>query len=203
MLRFTFSLLAIIFVGAVCGRYQTEPEAEGCDYNMMFLEVGDSVYEGCEKCKCTKSGLLFSLSKPSLCLSGPVKQSTSWLFCHLLYCIMTSSMYIVISGLMKCTENTACCLYTDKKGRTKRAYPGDSFNDGCNQCRCGADGMAACTKMACPDKCSFKNWDLVSGYAKKGRVFAFDEKKSCPKECKCKVKKGKAKLKCRSPCVVF
>ena len=104
---------------------------------------------------------------------------------------------------MKCTENTGCCLYTDKKGRTKRAYPGDSFNDGCNQCRCGGDGMAACTKMACPDKCSYKNWDLVSGYTKKGKVFAFDEKKGCPKECKCKVKKGKAKLKCRSPCVVF
>ena len=105
--------------------------------------------------------------------------------------------------MMKCTENTACCLYSDRKGRTKRAYPGDNFNDGCNECMCGENGMAACTRMACPDKCFFKNWDMVPGYAKKGKVNAYDEEEGCPKQCKCKVKNGRATLSCKSECIYF
>ena len=108
-------------------------------------------------------------------------------------------------GIVKCTKNTACCLYTNKKGKTKRAYPGDSYNDGCNQCKCSTGGgTGACTKKACPNKCSYKNWDLVFGYAKKGTVFAYDEKAGCPKECKCQVKKKQATLQCmEQDCVLF
>ncbi|KAL5259204.1 hypothetical protein ACHWQZ_G009606 [Mnemiopsis leidyi] len=170
MLR--LSLFATILIGITStsssgqsGTIPTDKEdtvgIEGCDYNLMFLEIGDSVFEGCEECRCTAP------------------------------------------GVMECTENTACCLYSVKRGRTKRAYPGESFNDGCNKCLCGDDGLAACTRKACPDKCPFKNWDLVPGYAGKGKVFAFDEKDQCPKACKCKVKKGNVKLKCRSPCIAF
>ncbi|XP_063693390.1 U-reduvitoxin-Pr10a-like [Bolinopsis microptera] len=91
------------------------------------------------------------------------------------------------NGEMKCSEGTICCQYLDKKGKTKRAAPGDSYNDGCNQCTCGEEGgMGACTRMACPDKCAYKNWDLISGYAKKGKVNAYDEEEDCPKQCKCK-----------------
>ncbi|XP_063680211.1 uncharacterized protein LOC134815589 [Bolinopsis microptera] len=108
------------------------------------------------------------------------------------------------NGEMECSEGTACCQYLDKKGKTKRAYPGDSYHDGCNQCTCGDEGgMGACTRMACPDKCAYKNWDLISGYAKKGNVHAYDEERGCPRICKCKVKKGQATLQCKTPCVYF
>ncbi|XP_063684785.1 U-reduvitoxin-Pr21-like [Bolinopsis microptera] len=105
------------------------------------------------------------------------------------------------SGKIKCSEEPACCPYLDKKGRTKLASPGDSYTDGCNQCTCGAEGgMGACTKMGCPNKCAYKNWDMVSGYAKKGKVHAYDEERDCPVKCKCKVKKGQATLKCKPDC---
>ena len=89
MLR--FSLLAIIFVGAVSGRSQTEPKAEGCDYNLMFLEVGDSVYEGCEKCKCTKSGfIIFTFFTESLAFRASLN-SNSWLLWHIFHSIVVVS----------------------------------------------------------------------------------------------------------------
>ena len=104
---------------------------------------------------------------------------------------------------MKCTENTACCLYSVKRGRTQRAYPGESFNDGCNQCICGDAGLAACTRKACMDKCFYKNWDLAPGWASEGKVRAFDREEGCPKDCRCKLENGMATLNCRPDCIYF
>ena len=99
---------------------------------------------------------------------------------------------------MKCT-NEPCCLYI-KDGQTARAYPGDTYSDGCNQCRCLSQG-GACTRRGCPGKCSYKNWDLVMGYADLGQkmVHVFDEEEGtygCPKTCDCEAGERGAIMNC-------
>ena len=83
-----------------------------------------------------------------------------------------------------------------------------TFNVGCNECTCGEDGQAVCTEAEelCEKGCPYKNWDLIPGLAKKGNINAWDEEEGCPKQCKCKVKKGKGFLQCRrgpDDCIYF
>lgn len=55
---------------------------------------------------------------------------------------------LVLAGLYGCGPEEETCHYG---GETYSA--GDSFpsTDGCNSCRCGADGTVACTLRACVD----------------------------------------------------
>merc|ERR1719350_1799701 len=44
----------------------------------------------------------------------------------------------------ECTKNTKCCLYSSGTGQNLRAFPGESYNDGCNSCRCNKRGKGLC-----------------------------------------------------------
>jgi len=106
-------------------------------------------------------------------------------------------------GEIECTEGTICCLFANKKGKTDRAYVNETYFDGCNSCICFENGPA-CTRKFCPDKCVYKNWDLAPGYAKEGKVYAYDEEAGCPKECRCcTLMEGQATLKCSKHCIYY
>ena len=98
-------------------------------------------------------------------------------------------IHLHYTGSINCVP-TPCCLYIED-GETKRAAPGEVYNDGCNRCKCGSEGgMGACTRRGCPSKCSYKNYDMVMGYADEGSngVNVFDEAEGdygCHKVCKC------------------
>ena len=102
---------------------------------------------------------------------------------------------------MRCHENS-CCRYI-RNGITKLAFPGTSFNDGCNNCQClsvnGGEGIGACTRRSCPTKCHYKNWDKVSGWVdrKTNGVEVFDAKAGCRRVCNCvEDNRGRATLDC-------
>eukprot|EP00116_Pleurobrachia_bachei_P015772 sb/3476034/ len=48
------------------------------------------------------------------------------------------------------------CAYLDSRLEVTFAYNGESFNDGCNNCRCADYGMALCGRMYCPHKCEYR-----------------------------------------------
>ena len=109
----------------------------------------------------------------------------------------------ISTGQIECEQR--CCFYSNKRGKTVRVFPGKSFSDGCNRCKCSESGVfAGCTRRACPRLCAYKNWELHPGYAApfKGPVKAFYS--GCKKMCKCKLKKNRATvLKCRKGCIEY
>ena len=103
------------------------------------------------------------------------------------------------TGQVDCVKSVSCRYIED--GMTKAAYPGELYNDGCNKCLCGDTGIGACTKMMCPRKCYYDNWDGVSGWVAIGTdiVHVFDEGARCNKLCQCvEGNMGIARIKCNA-----
>ena len=123
---------------------------------------------------------------------------------------MIHNLILTHTGSLKCDKKKKCCLYAGPDGETLRAEIGESFNDGCNQCRCTKSkknrGPWACTRKGCP--CSYKNWENVRGYAADGAtVPVFDPRGDehgdygCPKMCTCD---GRSRVSCKGePCIYF
>jgi len=77
----------------------------------------------------------------------------------------------------------------------KKAKAGESYNDGCRNCRCSKSG-GMCNKKACPNMCMYKHWSGVVGYAKVGgKKWLKVDGKDCRKKCKCVVGPKKSLVK--------
>ena len=71
-------------------------------------------------------------------------------------------------------------------GVKKFALVGESFYDGCNECKCAGENMAYCQEMACLDKCYYQNWELDYGHTTpRDMLYVFDKEERCPKLCEC------------------
>ena len=97
-----------------------------------------------------------------------------------------------------------CCMYVDAEGQTQRAFPGDTYNNGCNEAVCRSNGLGvvrSCDPDKCEDKCEYKNWDGVEGYAEVGRedVQVHDD---CPRTCTCEANDDGPRIGKCSRCVL-
>ena len=100
-------------------------------------------------------------------------------------------------------EEMTCCEYLDSDGKTAHAFPGDTYYNGCNTAICSEDGEEMeLTRRGCNDKCVYKNWDVVRGYAEVGVVQVYDENAfehglyGCPKFCDCEATDDGHRINC-------
>jgi len=173
---------------------------------------GDSWYtaDRCERCTCGRYGEVHC-GKTGWCYAKPCPNSRGEIIEDGEGYVQGCEYCRCNDGKVECSENTVCCPYTTNPvawfAATQRAFPGNSFSDGCNRCTCGNNGEAFCTLRGCPNKCSYRSWpDQVHGYLSVGEtVIARVEGSDCPKKCTCTLPEGghSAVLGCADRCAMF
>jgi len=210
--------------------YDPSPPQVGCKYlksgRVISVKAGESYYDGCNNCRCGKSGQSGCTRKacPTKCMykhwGGVVGYAN----------VGETGLHVLRNG---CRKKCKCglkvlnwgvrkvqlqcpkqcydpsppqvgCKYL-KSGRVISVKAGESYYDGCNNCRCGKRGQGWCTMKACPTKCMYKHWGGVVGYANVGESGLQVLQNGCRKKCNCGFKvlnKGfrKVQLQCPKRC---
>jgi len=224
MVRIVFAA-ALLCLSMVIAR---SPPVVGCKYpksgRVISVEVGKSYNNGCNNCRCVKSGVsaCTKMACPTKCVykhwSGvrgyanagegglKVLENDCRKKCKCGFKVLNGFTKVQLQCPERCDDPSppvVGCKYL-KRGRVISVKAGESYNDGCNNCRCGKSGGGACTKMACPTKCMYKHWSGVRGYANAGERGLKVLVNNCRKKCKCgpKVLNGlrKVQLQCTKRC---
>jgi len=206
------------------------PPVVGCKYlkngNVTSVKAGESYDNGCNNCRCGESGIGACTKKfcPTKCTykhwsgvvgyANPGETELNALEngcrkkCECGFKQLNMGLRKVqLQCPKRCYDPSppvAGCKYL-KSGKVVNVEAGESYNNGCNNCRCGKSGIGACTLMACPDKCGYKHWSGVAGYAKVGEKGLKVLMNGCRKKCECSFKVldkalRKSQLQCGKRC---